>query len=85
MITTGQVTAGTARVQIADSSVSDYRLHIHNMDTTDTIYLGNDTVTTANGFTLFKQDSVEMQCYPGEIVYAISAKGNHSLSFLRQV
>jgi nitrous oxidase accessory protein NosD len=85
MITTGQVTVGTTRVQIDTSSVSDFRLHIHNMDATDTLYIGNESVTTVNGFTLFKQDSVEMQCYAGERVFAISSKGSHPISFLKQV
>jgi nitrous oxidase accessory protein NosD len=85
MITTGQITAGTARVQIDGSSASDFRLHIHNMDNTDAIYIGNETVTAANGFALFKQDSVELQCYASEQVYVISSKGNHAISFLKQV
>jgi hypothetical protein len=85
MITTGQLTVGTTRVQIDGSSVSDFRLHIHNMDATDSIYLGDETVTVATGFSLFKQDSVEMQCYAGERVFAISSKGSHLISFLRQV
>jgi hypothetical protein len=55
------------------------------MDATDTLYLGNRDVTTANGFALFKQDSVEMQCYAGEEVFAISSKGSHPISFLKQV
>jgi len=85
MITTGQVTVGTARSQIDGSSASDFRLHIHNMDQTDAIYIGNESVTTANGFVLFKQDSVELQCYASEHVYVISTKGNHAISFLKQV
>jgi nitrous oxidase accessory protein NosD len=85
MITTGQITAGTARVHIDGSSVSDWRLHIHNMDTTDSVFIGNESVTTSNGFVLFKQDSVELQCYASEQVYVISSKGNHAISFLKQV
>jgi len=85
MITTGQVTVGTARSQIDGSSASDFRLHIHNMDQTDAIYIGNESVTTANGFVLFKQDSVVLQCYASEHVYVISTKGNHAISFLKQV
>lgn len=84
-ITTGQLAVGTARVQIDGSSVSDWRLHIHNMDNTDAIYIGNETVTTANGFSLFGKDSVEMQCYPNEHIYVIATKAGHSISFLKQV
>ena len=84
-ITTGQLAVGTARVQIDGSSVSDWRLHIHNMDNTTAVYIGNETVTTANGFSLFGKDSVEMQCYPNEHVFVVSSKGNHEISFLKQV
>jgi hypothetical protein len=84
-ITTGQIVAGTARIAIDGSSVSDWRLHIHNMDNTTDLYVGNETVTTANGFRLFKEDSLELQCYPNEHVYVVSTKGNHSVSFLKQV
>jgi hypothetical protein len=84
-ITTGQIVAGTARIAIDGSSVSDWRLHIHNMDNTTALYVGNETVTTANGFSLFKEDSLELQCYPNEHVYVVSSKGNHSVSFLKQV
>ena len=85
MITTGQITVGTTRVEIDGTSVSNFKLHIHNMDATDDIYIGNETVTTANGFSLFKQDSVEIECYPGERIFAISSKGNHPISYLKQV
>lgn len=84
-ITTGQITVGTTAVQIDGSSVSDFRLHIHNMDNTDALYIGNETVTVATGFSLFKQDSVELQCYAGERVFAISNKSGHPMSFLKQV
>ncbi len=84
-ITTGQIVAGTARIAIGGSSVSDWRLHIHNMDNTTALFIGNETVTTSNGFSLFKEDSLELQCYPNEHIYVISAKGNHPISFLKQV
>ena len=84
-ITTGHLSVGTARVAIDGSSVSDWRLHIHNMDNTTAVYIGNETVTTTNGFSLFKEDSLELQCYPNEHVYVVSTKGNHPISFLKQV
>ena len=84
-ITTGQIAVGTARVQIDGSSVSDWRLHIHNMDNTSTVFIGNETVTTATGFSLFGKDSVEMQCYPNEHIFVIATKAGHSISFLKQV
>jgi hypothetical protein len=55
------------------------------MDNTTAVYIGNETVTTTNGFSLFKEDSLELQCYPNEHVYVVSSKGNHPISFLKQV
>ena len=55
------------------------------MDNTDAIYIGNETVTTANGFSLFGKDSVEMQCYQNEHIFVIASKAGHSISFLKQV
>ena len=55
------------------------------MDNTDAVYIGNETVTTANGFSLFKEDSIELQCYPNEHIYVIATKAGHSISFLKQV
>ena len=55
------------------------------MDNTTALYVGNETVTTSNGFSLFKEDSLELQCYPNEHIYVVSSKGNHLISFLKQV
>jgi len=85
MITTGHLTVGTSRVQIDGTSVSDFRLHIHNMDNTDVIYIGGEDVTTANGLGLFKLDSLELNCYAGERIFAISSKSNHLITYLKQV
>ena len=84
-ITSGRQVIGTTRQIVDGVSPNPSRLHIHNMDNTDAIYIGNESVTTANGFVLFKHDSVELQCYASEHVYVISTKGNHAISFLKQV
>jgi hypothetical protein len=85
MITTGHVTVGTTRVQIDGTSVSDFKLHIHNMDNTDAVYIGGPDVTVANGLVLQKLESIMLECYPSETVFVISTKAGHIISFLRQV
>jgi hypothetical protein len=85
MITTGQVTVGTVATQIDGTSVSNFKLHIHNMDNTDTLYIGGEDVTTSNGLGLVKLDSIELECYPSERVFVIATKPGHLISFLRQV
>lgn len=84
-ISTGQLTVGTTPVQIDGTSNSNYKIHIHNMDNTDTLYIGNGDVSITNGLGLPKLDSVELQCYPGESIFVVSPKSGHLISWLKQV
>ena len=84
-ISTGQITVGTTPVQIDGTSNSNYKIHIHNMDNTDTLYIGNGDVSITNGLGLPKLDSVELQCYPGESIFVVSPKSGHLISWLKQV
>lgn len=84
-ITTGQVTVGTTRVQIDGTSTSSFKLHIHNLDNTDTLFIGGADVTVSNGLGLSKQDSIELECYPLESVWVVSTKAGHIVSYLKQV
>jgi hypothetical protein len=84
-ITTGQLNVGITAVQIDGTSNSNYKLHIHNMDNTDTLFIGNGNLTTANGLGLPKLDSIELNCYPGETIWVVSPKTGHSVSWLKQV
>ena len=86
MLTTGQVTVGTAvPSQIDGSSASNTWLTIHNVDNTKTLYLGDSTVTTLSGLPLLKQETIQIALAPGEALYAISSGGDHVLAWLRQV
>jgi hypothetical protein len=82
-ISSGQVTAGTARVQIDGTSSSVYRLHIHNNDNQISLYLGGSDVTTANGLILEKTDSTEIQVSPGDSVWVVSSSASHLVSYLK--
>lgn len=84
-ISTGQVTVGTAAVQLDGTSASMWQIHIHNHDQTDALYLGNGDVTTSNGLMLMKQDSIDLQMNPGETLHVISTKTGHVMSYLKQV
>lgn len=85
MITTGQLTVGTVATQVDGTSVSNFKLHIHNMDNTDTLYIGGEDVTVSNGLGLQKLDSIELECYPLESVYVVATKTGHLVSYLKQV
>jgi hypothetical protein len=83
-ITSGQQTIGTTRQLVDGISANPSRLHIHNMDNTKTLYIGNNSVTISNGLALQKLDSVELTLNAGESLYAISETGTHTISWLRQ-
>ena len=83
-ITSGQQTIGTSPQLVDGISPNPSRLHIHNMDNSANIYLGNDNVTTANGLALLKLDSIELTLNAGESLYAVSGSGSHTISWLRQ-
>jgi hypothetical protein len=82
-ISSGQLTVGTTRVQIDGTSASVYRLHIHNNDNQENLYLGGSDVTTANGLILEKTDTTEVQVSPGDSVWVVSSSTNHLVSYLK--
>jgi hypothetical protein len=82
-ITSGQVTAGTARVQIDGTSSSVYRLHIHNDDNQANLFLGGPDVTVSNGLILPKLDSTELMIPPGDALWVVSSAGTHLVSYLK--
>jgi len=85
VITSGQTTVGTAApVQIDGSSVNPTYLTVHNNDNTKVMYLGGANVSTTNGLQLLKGETLQFTLNPGEALYAISADGNHVISWLRQ-
>ena len=84
MITSGQTTVGTAAVQIDGSSVNPIHLTIHNNDNTKVLYLGGSNVTTSNGLSLLKEETLQLTLYPGQTLFAVTSDGTHVISWLRQ-
>lgn len=84
MISSGQVTIGTAPTLVDGLEVNPFRLHIHNHDNTDAIYLGASNVTTTTGLKLVKEDSIELIINPLEALYAVATKTGHIISYLKQ-
>lgn len=84
MITSGQTTVGTAATLIDGLEVNPFRIHLHNNDNTDAIYLGGAAVTTSNGLVVQKLDSIELIINPLEALYAVSTKAGHVVSWLKQ-
>ena len=84
MITNGQVAIGTAASAIDGVWHSPSRITIHNLDNTDAVFLGNQTVTITNGLELMKQATLQFELEPLEQIYAVSSKVGHKISWLRQ-
>ena len=80
----GQMSVGTAPSRVDGISNNPVVLHIHNNDNSDAVYIGGPDVTTANGLTLIKLDSVDFILRPGNTVYAISTKTGHNVSYIKQ-
>ena len=85
MISSGQVTVGTATpVKLDGSSVNATYLTVHNNDNTKVLYLGGSDVSTTTGLRLLKEETLQFTLNPGEGMFAISASGDHVISWLRQ-
>jgi hypothetical protein len=84
-ISSGQITVGTTAVQVDGTFNSMWRIHIHNNDNTDTLFIGGSDVTTSNGLQLPKLDSIELQMNAGDTVWVLSSKAGHAMSWLKQV
>jgi hypothetical protein len=81
-ISSGQVTVGTTRVQIDGTSTSPFQLTLHNSGT-NSIYLGNSSVTKDDGFNLHTNSTLTISLPPLTTLFAVSASGSHELSWMR--
>ena len=83
MITNGQQAVSGTATMIDGRSTKNCRLYIHNNDNTKDLFIGNQTVSTTNGYKLLKQDSVEVYLPPLNDLFVISDGSPHSISWLR--
>lgn len=84
MITNGQNSIGTVASAINGVWSNPSLMTIHNMDNTDAVYIGGETVGTANGLALQKEETLQFHLQPLEQLYAVSGKAGHRISWLRQ-
>lgn len=82
-ITSGRVIVGTTPVQVDGQSVSPMRIYIHNEDTTKSLFLGNGTVSVAQGFAIDKSSVQDFLIFPSQSLWMVSESGDHPVSFLR--
>ena len=83
-ISSGHTVIGLTATQIDGTSANPSRLHIHNNDQQQNLYLGGADVTTTNGLVIEKLDSIELVLNAGEALYGVSSQGGHTVSWLRQ-
>lgn len=83
MITNGQQSVTATATMIDGRSPKYSRLYIHNEDNTKAVYIGNSSVTVANGYHLLKEESVEIYLPPLNDLFVISDGTPHTISWLR--
>jgi hypothetical protein len=84
MITTGQINVTTTRAQIDGASQNPFKLILHNSGT-NSIYLGNETVTKDDGLNLHTNSTLILELPPLTSIYAVASSGTHEVSWMRIV
>ena len=84
MLTAGTTVVGTAPTLIDGREVNPFRIRIHNNDNATNIYLGGSAVTTTTGYLVKKEESIDLILNPMELLYAVSDKAGHVISWLKQ-
>jgi hypothetical protein len=83
MITTAQVTVGTSPVQIIPENNVNRWVYIHH-DSNQSIWIGNSTVSNADGFHLHKTSYHQLYLPANASLYAISDLAGQVVDVLYQ-
>ena len=83
MPTSAQVSVGTTATLLVAANFMDQTVWLHN--TGGALYVGDSTVTTANGFKLDTGDKMELPVGDNEGLYGIVASGTNTVFILKQV
>ena len=81
-LTAGSAAVGTAATRLVHGDRNPSTIHIHNLDNTDTVFIGGETVTPNNGASIPKSSETNFSVPPGVGIYAVSSKSGHSVSYL---
>jgi hypothetical protein len=81
-ISTGQLSVTTTRQQLDGTSENPYKLILHNGGT-NSVYLGNETVTKDDGFNLHTNSTLILELPPLTALYAVASSGTHEVSWMR--
>jgi hypothetical protein len=79
MATNKQVTVTTTSQSIV--SVDDVTQHVF-LHAKHTIYIGNEGVTSSNGYLMDTDDKLDVKLNAGEVLYAVAGTGSGTLHIL---
>jgi hypothetical protein len=82
-ITSGVVTVSTTAIAIDTSSPNPFQLILHNESATNTITLGNSTLTANNGLGLHANETITLNLTAGDQLHAIASSGSHTVSWMK--
>jgi hypothetical protein len=88
MPTSAQITVDTTATLLVAATAFDQTAYIHNMahgGGNPVVFLGDATVTAANGFELDAGDYITIGVGDHEALYAICASGTVNVSVLKQI
>ena len=83
-ITTGHTAVLSTPSQVDGQSPNPTRIRIFNASNDKTVYIGNETVTTANGFGLTKLEQLDLILNPGEALYVVADAPGATIEWIRQ-
>lgn len=83
MPTSAQVSVGTTATLLVAANFMDQTVWLHNSG--GALYVGDSTVTTANGFKLDTGDKMELPVGDNEGLYGIVTSGSNTVFILKQV
>lgn len=81
-ISTGQMSVTTTRAQIDGTDQNPFKLVLHNSGT-NSVFVGNETVTKDNGFNIHTNSTLILDLPPLTALYAVAASGTHEISWMR--
>lgn len=81
-MTAGSAAVGTAATLLVYGDRNPSTIHINNLDNTDTVFIGGETVIPNNGASIAKSSENDFSLPPGVGIYAVSTKSGHSVSYL---
>jgi len=84
----GQTSVGTTATPIDgvlnEFAGNPYRLFFHNNDNTTSVFIGGSDVTTSTGLMLDKGVMIQLTVSPTDVLYAVSSKSGHIISWLTE-